>query len=253
MAAIIYWMLFPGSTAPETFRWKSGTLVVLGYSSNSVTLAADSLERDPTGKIDFRACKIANLDDRFLFGVAGFSEMEISSGDSWSAVSTARTIAAKIGPNDPERLALEWARHLYQFLSRASQYNPSFYQKMMRDNNGVSSVFAGIRRESEIETVFVNMDGSEIPRKSLRDVVSISRIGPILATSQFRAFGHTDVYIEFANGTSERGARIRTSWLSSLSPQISDAEMQKPSAIQYANWAVEYDDKGTVGGPVDAL
>jgi hypothetical protein len=187
---------------------ESGTVVIIGYSTQKVIVAADSRETNPLGAYRDQACKIAALNDRLMITVAGQARSVLGDTVQWDAIREARTALTDTQRLDTDtdgdfldRVARRWGILLGTNMSNNMQ--PNDVLKLANDQELINGMFIGLDEKQELHI------SHEIIRAKIVDSIPHFNIDPVKVVTIpdniiFRALGEGDISDEFESGRTAR-------------------------------------------------
>jgi hypothetical protein len=249
-------LLFTATQAVAQF--KSGTIIVVGYSKHKVVIAADSRK----GSADDAAyrddsCKITALNDKFLFAPSG-RIVDVTGGIvGWDAADQAKaslaTIMKRFGNSmefTPPSLAGDVADLWEELIGQniADHIRPEELAKLKPNELYVDGVFISVgETDAQVSHAVVRRDG----KTSAMFSPPVETAG-LTDKIVFKAFGgKAPTFFEFLNATSDRAkkeslttVKLAKKW----PPQESAARLE----IRFVDLVIRYSPHSDVGGPVDA-
>jgi len=133
-------------------RTRTGTIVVLGGSTDKIVVAVDSRTNVSDGRIDDSQCKITRLRDRNLLfistGTASYYSPSMKSL-SWDAEKIILKVNGGGGPKSIRGLATEWGESVAGAINEALRQKPDSRNTILREvdpsNDGiVAGLFLGV-------------------------------------------------------------------------------------------------------------
>ncbi|MGO9403468.1 MAG: hypothetical protein ACLPVW_08365 [Terriglobales bacterium] len=248
-------MLLLLATTSAFAQVKSSTIIVLGESKHKIVIAADSRMSEEDGSYRDDGCKIAALNNKFLFATSGRS-FDITHGIvGWDATEQARTALALVLQAERTtelthsfvmEIANEWATLIFNNVT--AHIRPEEFVTMKQDQLFVDGTFITLEApEPNIAYTAFRRDGNTT--KFLTPMISTGHLPDKMA---FTAIGSGySTFIEFLNNTSPRAKkeqRITTRLAKRWEPEQADARM----AIRLVDLVIKYSPEPDVGGRVDA-
>jgi len=238
-------------------QFKSGTIIVVGWSEHKVVIASDSRGREENGSYRDDSCKIVALNDKFLFASSGRPRDVTGGIVGWDAAEQAKTALTTIlkqaeGGTDSDSYFAKKVADVWRNLMIKNINDHIRRQEVARlkpKQIYVDGLFiAGGPVQSRVAYAVIarNNDNAAFFLPELRVPSELSDKTTFNATG-----GESAIFLEFLNDTSDRAKKERliTDRLSKKwTPQEADARM----AIRLVDLVIKYGPPSDVGPPVDA-
>ncbi len=237
----------------ESPQVKTGTVLVIDFSPDDLTVAADSrMTFWDTGKHDDTVCKISAFGNKFVFAMSGTVFTDAGRNPNsiarqiWTTESRTEESATKLVP----AVAEKWTTRMEQFYAKSVQVGE--LRKHTRRAVLANALFAATDSESRMAVVGVNMDFDE----SLFDTYGQVRVTRDIQNVPIDSWVSVDlkqVAYEFRWETSDRAkkymARFRTE-ISALTPREQRAKL----ATKFVELSIRLHPRNAeLGLPVDVL
>jgi hypothetical protein len=240
-------------------QFKSGTVILVGYSKNKIIMTADSRAGDEGKAPTDDACKITALNNKLLFSATGRIFDKTNGIVGWNAPEQAKQAFEQISNQMPvpgdgftRYVAQLWAQLVSQNI--ASHIRAEEYATLRPHRLYLDGIFAGIGPTGNIQTGYVIV-GSDVPSGpgSRRMGYTGVREMSLSDTVDYFVLGHTKTLNEFINATTGRAKAEKAVTLKqSRTWPFLDADARM--AIRLTELIIKYaDHPEQVHGPVDAV
>jgi hypothetical protein len=232
----------------------SGTIIVLGYSKHKVVIAADSRMVDGAKHHD-DVCKIAALNNKFIFLPTG-RIIDITKGvEGWEATREARTVLSATlqrnnGHNPPNLVLLvgsQWADIMQQNIS--SHIRPSELASLIPNQTYVDGTFIGLTEEGDIQIAYERLRYRSQVKAILREPGGMGLVPDGMVYTALG--GHTPLFNEFWQRTTKR-AQIEGRRTDREAKKWNKRDADALLAVRLAGLVIKYSTDKDVAGPVDA-
>jgi hypothetical protein len=254
---------------------RSGSIVVLGRSRQRIVIAADSRVNFGDGKYKDSSCKIAALNDQFIFaatGIVGDSSYLLPENLRFDATEEARRVFRQYSQT-PENsfglgkvgtVASNWGTAMAKHFRDAAQVSPGSLREWLKrvdrshESPFIVGVFAGLESDGEISVYSVNVDYVQ-PRGGPASAE------PFFLTSMpfsddfpddfplITPFGIPEIVHEVSDGKSDR-AKQELNNRQLLQKTLSAEAYARNQVIRMVDLTIAYHPKQEfVGGKIDAI
>lgn len=238
----------------------SATTIVLGFSKNKVVIAADSRLTNEDGTHQDTSCKIAALNDRFLFTTSGRAIDVTNHKLGWDVAQFARialndVLKKRMDPTrTPERPFAGDVADLWQDLvgqSISNNIRATEFARLKPKETFVNGMFFGITPSGNIQGAFAALARSA-DLGYMIESPPLTTYDPSDKITFAQQGGEDQLFLEFTHATTRR-ARAELAATNELAKKWPPAEADVRVAMRLVELIIKYDTDHYVGGPIDAV
>jgi hypothetical protein len=251
--------------AASTFsRTKSGTIILVFYSSDKVVMVADS-RVELHGKADavFRddGCKLFELDKKLIAGITGVTGREFSPGEigePWDIVEyvkrDAESIVKTSADDVAEAMARRWGQTLRTLLDKEFA-DPTSPIVDLNSHLLSSATFAGVSLSGDLSVYTVTATCCAAVKGKKRALVDINLQQPTSDGYPVGALGIAagfSILNELIENKTARAQAESREWNKKV-PSISARDMDARLTAHFADAIIRFSGDKCVGGPIDIV